>query len=162
MKEENYKIITYELSLKRFINKLKKKEYKDKEEVKNAFEEVIGNYINENIVPNTDLKYNQELTKNLLAEEDLSDIFEKEGEIDEYTVRKNMRDIMKAYLLTVDRTHKFKITNKQKFGFHLESIGLTLGFNNDPPEKKSLIPDGNVIVLTFGLLAALFITMMKK
>jgi len=148
---------SYELTLKQFISKLKKKEL-NTEQAKNQFEEIIQKFVEEKLSPYSNIKYNSELAKNLLAFEDLTDIFE-DSNVDEYTVRKHIRDLLKAYISDVNNIHSIDIKDKQKFGFHLESVGLSLA---NETSSRSIFPDGNVIVLTIGLLVALFIALTKK
>lgn len=70
-----------------------------------------------------------------------------QGNINDYFIRKHMRNIVKFYLTEVDRARPIKITDSTRFGRHMESLGLSLGYQQNT-SNRTLQPDGNVLVLS--------------
>jgi hypothetical protein len=115
-------------------------------------------FIKENLSDCSDITYNEQLAKSIISVEDFSDLSSPDN-MNEYVVRKHIRNIMKFYLTEVKRARKIEIKDKQKFGLHMESIGLNIGWSNETA-TKSYIPDGNVVVM--AALTVMIVYLLKK
>ena len=100
----------------------------------------------------TDIKFNDQLSKSLISVEDFSDVIQ--GEINEYIIRKHLREIMKLYLKSVSEVRKITVTDKAKFGFQMETIGLNIGYTTEN-QSSSKYPDGNTVVLSVVMVVCL-------
>ena len=117
-----------------------------------GMESLVSAYIRENLEGCSDLKYNADLAKALIASEDFADLLS--GHVNEYVIWKHLRDIVRLYVGEVNRSRPIRVSDRAKFGLHMETIGLNIGWSNDSIGTRSLVPDGNTlafIVLTFAL-----------
>jgi hypothetical protein len=124
-------------------------------------EALVAAFVRDNLETTSDVVYNPDLAKSLVALEDFDDLLA--GRFDEYAIRKHMRSIIRMYMGETNRAHPIKITDRAKFGIHMETIGLNIGWSNDTlGASRSLLPDGNVVVLALLTLAVAVLAFKRK
>ena len=148
-----------ELALKQFIADLNAKRNEAHEPalihlIRNRMELLISDFIRKELEYSSDIKYNADLAKSLIAEADFADLARENA--DEYTIRRHMREILRAYVRDTQIARPIHVTDKTRFGFQMESLGLNIGFS----AGQSLIPDGNVLVLSVTLVAVLALALL--
>jgi hypothetical protein len=115
---------------------------------------LISSFIQDNLSGCSDIVYNENLAKPLIAIEDFSDLLQ-DTPPNEYVIRKHIRSFMKTYVAEVNKARPIGIKNKNQFGLQMESLGLNVGFTSEQSTHHPL-PDGNVVtlaLLVFGVVA---------
>lgn len=154
-----------ELEIPKFIAELKSKKDRTESELElviyTGMEKLINIFVGQNLSDCSDIKYNEQLAKSIIAIEDFHDLI-KDSNPNEYTIRKHIRNIMKIYVGEVNRARKIIVNDKSKFGFQMESIGLNVGWTSETTSSRNMTPDGNVLVLAGLTLAVLALVVLRK
>lgn len=123
---------------------------------------LLETYVIKNIEPYTDITYNPELARDIVALVDCSDLVRDGAK--QSVVRERVQNLIRLYMTQVNRIKPIVVTNRcVKFGFHLEALGFTLGYTTDS-SQPTRVPDGNVVVLTAAsvmMVAVLLITLFR-
>jgi hypothetical protein len=118
-----------------------------------GIEGLICAFVRENLEDCTDITYNPQLAKPLLAMEDLTDLLGGAGATAvEYTLRKHVRSVVGCYVGQVNTARPIAVKDKAKFVEHMECIGLSISRSQDSGFRR-LMPDGNVVVMAILTLA---------
>lgn len=152
-------IDSFELSLKQFVKEVRSNPEANDEVVFGGLNTLIELFVKENLEPWSDITYNSTLTKSIIAVVDISEL--KSAKCNEYVVRSCIRSILKLYVTEINKSRKILIKDKAKFGIQMEAMGLSVGFITESNNTRSLLPDGNVVVLS-GLLALVLLLALKK
>eukprot|EP00744_Colponema_vietnamica_P008205 GILI01011726.1.p1 GENE.GILI01011726.1~~GILI01011726.1.p1 ORF type:complete len:165 (-),score=20.94 GILI01011726.1:69-563(-) len=134
-----------EKRIRNFITYLKAEGTKHAAAVYEGFEGLVKCYVEESLVPFSDINLNEEHLKNLVSCEDLDDLLR--GEVNEYVIRKHLRSVVRLYVSEINKTRPINVRDRAQFGFQMESIGLNVGFNTSTEQRTSM-PDGNVLVVS--------------
>lgn len=124
-----------------------------------SVELVLEAYIKENLVSSSNIKYNSELAKSMVAIEDFSELMSGREEVNEYSLRKHLRNIVKFYLAETNKAHPIQVTDKTRFVLQLEALGLSLNMGQ---ERTWVPPDGNILVMSLLVLALSAMVLLKK
>lgn len=105
-----------------------------------GMERLLQMFIRDKLSDCTDIVYNSDLAKSLISLDNFTDIL-TENAVSE-----------------VNKARPIQVTDKSRFGVHMETIGLNIGWSSDQ-RNRSIVPDGNVIVLATltAFIAALFL-----
>jgi hypothetical protein len=154
--------MSFELSLAELTNKLAAATKADREQAAlSGMEKLIHAFVRDNLEDCSDIKYNPQLAKSLLAVEDMSDLLDaSRGPAVEYILRKHVRSVVRYYVEQVNNARPIAVTDKAKFRVRMESIGLNIGWSQECDSRR-LMPDGNVIVMACLTFALLFLTLRK-
>ena len=156
---QNFRSPSFELSLRKFIKDLKDKKSLEDAELKAAVRELVQQFISE-LRRTADIRVNEILLDEIIDTEDFKDLKRmlNENEIDEYIIRKHIRDIMKIFLHSAVASQELMIKDKTNFGLQLASLGLNIGLSTEREARSTnFSPDGNVVVL--GLVTILVIAL---
>jgi hypothetical protein len=112
--------------------------------VLSSTEELTRLYIKDNVEKCTDVVFNQELAQCVIAVKDFADLLKpQEGRLAlEYTARNHVRSVVRLYLSEVNKAHPSE-TTKAQFG----PLAETMGLRSQESGSRSLVPDGNVLVM---------------
>src|ERR1700693_556669 len=100
---------TTELLIHTFIQELKLNRPNLEEFIYLAerLEEIIKAYIRENLESCSDIKYNVQLAKSIIAVEDFNDLLHAPNE---YVIRKHIRSIIRIYISEVSKSRQINIS----------------------------------------------------
>lgn len=133
---------TFELKMRIFLINVQKLEILSPESLKEVMQGLVKQYIDE-ISISADFEQNDEILEAILATDNFREILC--AKIDDYVVRKHIRDIMRCYLQAVGFTKKISVKDEVLFGLQMSSIGLNISL---PTKRESdsckYCPDGNV------------------
>jgi hypothetical protein len=118
--------------------------------IRDGMTRLIEQYV-ASLATSSDLTFNDDLAKSIVAMDDITDMF---GSVNEYTIRKHLRELLRAYITSTNQSRHITISDKAKFGFQMEHLGINIGYTTDS-QARSSTPDGNVVVVS--ALAALVI-----
>lgn len=121
-----------------------------------AFKQLGRTYIQEELSASSDIKYDEQLLKNVLSEENFNDLLD--GGASEYVLRKHLRSVMKGYIRSVNAARTIQIKDKHRFGLQLERLGVSVGFQAETSARSTML-DGNVKLLTAATLTAFLATL---
>ncbi len=117
------------------------------EVIRPGIDGLITTFINENLSTCSDITYNLVLASYLVSLQDFQDLLS--GPVDAYVIRKHVRSIMRMYVNEVNRARPIRVSDRVQFGIQMETVGLNIGRSSQyNSESRSILPDGNVIVLS--------------
>jgi hypothetical protein len=167
-----------EVSIAKFIRELQQQQHEVPGSIEDTFvfqhmQELVSLYVKERLESCSDIRYNDELAKALIADEDFTDLLN--GKHHEYVIRKHIRNIMKMYLTEVRRARLIGVTDRTQFSLALETVGFNMAAIDqhgssglcplaDKIRPRSIAPDGNVLAVVMMLVAivGLFALMNKQ
>lgn len=146
--------------LSKFIKDIRSSPDVSIEFVSDGLEKLLRQFVKENLEESSDISYNETLGKSIIGLFDVSEL--RGSSCNEYVVRKYVRSILKQYVSEVNKARPINITDHVKFGVQMETVGLNIGFTSETNRGiRSVMPDGNVVVLS-GLLALVLVLFFKK
>ena len=156
----HYRAPSFELKLRHFIYDVRESETPmSKDSLKEAMGALVKQFIAELSVT-ADFEHNDEILDFILATENFHELVK--SKVDDYIVRKHIRDIMKCYIQAVGDLKKISIKDETQFGVLLSAIGLYIGLSTKRESDSSKIsPDGNVVVLSLLTLAIVAILLLR-
>jgi hypothetical protein len=119
--------------------------------IQDGMEKLVRAYVREKLEDCSDIQYNPELGKALIACENFGDLI---GHADNYIVRKHMRNLIRSYVTSVYHARPIQVKERTKFGVSMEYLGVNVG---ESTGGRSAVPDGNVLVLSMLTLAAILV-----
>lgn len=112
-------------------------------------QKLLHKYITEKLENWSDICYNDDLIKYAIAEEDYSDIIQhtkKAHNYINYRLRVHIRNIMSTYIDEIYKAHPINITDNEKLNKEMKFLGVRIYWSEEK-DNKSLLPDGNVLVM---------------